>query len=145
MGRTYPNEINRVLNSPGGDVGRSIRLLAMEIAAEAAHQADLTYGKHPGDKPRTGKLAKSYQVRVVPGTNQFIVRNTRKYASAMEFGAREHEIKARKKTVLLQFRDRNGVWRRVKAVQHPGSVGRHTLYLAGVVVVKRRLGAVKAG
>ena len=144
MGRTYPNEIDRILHAPGGDVGREIRKLALLIADEARRQAELTFGRHPGDAPRTGKLAASYQVKVIPGTNSFVVRNPRKYAAAMEKGARAHEIRARR-TEYLQFRGRDGRWRRVKLVKHPGSVGRNTLLTASRVATVRRYGSAASG
>lgn len=143
MGKTYPSEIHRILHLPGGDVGKEARRLALEIAAEAKRSAIATFGKHPMDQPRTGKLANSYQVRVVPGTNQFMVVNPKKYAAAMELGAQAHRIYARKRTTTLQFRDRTGRWRRVSFVNHPGSVGRHTLRTAMRVAAVRRYGSVR--
>lgn len=138
MGRTYPSEIKRILTAPGGDVGREIRRTALDIAAEAKRGAIATYGRHPGDKARTGNLAKSYQVKVIPGTNTFTVTNPKKYAAAMEKGAKPHLIKAR--TSYLQFRGRDGRWRKIKMVRHPGSVGRRTLVIAMRVVMRRRYG-----
>lgn len=138
MGRTYPSEIKRILNMPGGDVGREVRRCALEIAAEAKRTAEAQYGKHPGDKQRTGAMAKAYRVEVIPGTNHFQVRNPKKYAAAMELGARPHVIRA--KTTYLQFRGRDGRWRRVKMVRHPGSVARHTLLNSSRVVMRRRYG-----
>lgn len=140
MGKTYPSEIDRILSAPGGDVGRECRALALDIAGEAKRQAQATFGKHPGDQPRTGNLAKSYQVIVVPGTNHFIVRNPKKYAAAMEGGANPHDIRARSRTSYLQFKGRDGRWRRVKMVRHPGSVGRHTLETSTRIVMRRRYG-----
>ena len=139
MGRTYPNEIKRILTSPGGDVGRAIRATAMDIAAEAKRGAIATFGHHPGDKPRTGNLSKAYRVEVIPGTNTFTVTNPKKYAAAMEKGAREHTIKARR-TTYLQFRGRDGRARQLKMVHHPGSVGRRTLVTAMRIVMRRRYG-----
>lgn len=139
MGRTYPNEIKRILTMPGGDVGKACRKVALDIAIEAKRSAQVTFGRHPGDQPRTGKLANAYRVRVIPGTNHFEVSNPKKYAAAMEKGARAHPIRARRVS-HLQFRDRLGRWHRVKIVQHPGSVGRHTLWNAAKVVMRRRFG-----
>lgn len=138
MGRTYPNEISRVLYYPGGDVGKECRAVALAIANEASKQAELTFGRHPGDQPRTGRLAKSYKVVVVGHSNTFRVFNDRKYAAAMEKGARPHDIKAKKTT--LQFRDRNGRWRNVLIVKHPGSQAHNTLLNATRVVMRRRYG-----
>lgn len=139
VGRTYPNEIHRILNLPGGDVGRECRKVALEIAEEAKRQAREVFGRHPGDRPRTGKLANAYQVKVIPGTNEFLVLNPKRYAAAMEKGARPHKIKARKET-HLRFRGRDGSWRNVKVVNHPGSLARNTLSNAMRVVMRRRYG-----
>ena len=139
MGRTYPNEIKRVLYFPGGDVGREIRACALEIATEAGRTAQYQYGRTPGDRQRTGNLARSYRVEVIPGTNTFVVKNKLKYAAAMERGAKAHDIRARRVS-YLQFRDRRGVWRTVKLVRHPGSAPRKTLETATRVVVRRRYG-----
>lgn len=136
MGKVYPNEIRRVLFFPGGDVGREVRACALDIAAEAKRNALLTFGKHPMDAPRTGRLANAYRVKVIPGTNQFEVINPLKYAAAMEFGAKPHVIRARRH--VLQFRDRFGRQRRIQYVNHPGSVGRHTLLTATRIVMRRR-------
>lgn len=138
MGKTYPNEIQRILFSPGGDVGREVRACALDIAEEAKRQAGVVFGRHPMDKPRTGLLANSYQVKVIPGTNSFIVINPLKYAAAMELGALPHRIVGRHH--ILQFRGRDGRFRRIKYVNHPGSVGRHTLLLATKLVMRRRYG-----
>lgn len=139
MGRTYPNEIKRILSLPGGDVGKEVRRVALDIAEEAKRSAIATFGRHPGDKSRTGNLAKAYQVKVIPGTNKFTVTNPKKYAAAMEKGALPHIIKARRVS-YLQFRGRDGRWRQLKMVRHPGSVGRHTLVTAMRVVMRRRYG-----
>lgn len=138
MGKTYPNEIHRILFSPGGDVGREARACALAIAEEAKRQAQVVFGRNPLDQPRTGKLANAYQVKVIPGTNSFIVINPLKYAAAMEFGASAHVIRARRR--FLEFRARNGRWRRVAFVNHPGSVGRQTLLTATKIVMRRRYG-----
>lgn len=144
MGRTYPSEIRRILTMPGGDVGKEVRAATMAIAAEARRSAEATYGKHPGDKPRTGALAKAYRVEVIPGTNHFIVKNNKKYAAAMERGARPHQIKARR-VDYLQFQGRDGRWRKVKIVNHPGSAARNTLLIASRVATTRRYGAMRRG
>lgn len=139
MGRTYPNEIKRVLYYPGGDVGRELRKLAMDIAKESKSNAQKLLGKVPGDRPRTGLYAKSFRVEVVPGTNSFIVRNPRKYAAAIEFGAAKHDIKPRR-VKYLRFRDRNGVWRKVKLVKHPGNAPYRIMSKARRTVMLRRYG-----
>lgn len=139
MGRTYPNEIHRVLYLPGGDVGRELRRVALDIAEEAKRNVIARLGKHPGDQPRTGKLAKSFRVEVVPGSNSFIVRNPQPYAAAIEAGARRHDIKPRRVT-HLRFRGRDGRWRKVKLVRHPGNAPYRYLSDARRVVMRRRYG-----
>lgn len=139
MGKVYPNEIYRILYLPGGPVGKECRATALAIAEEAKRNAIVTFGRHPGDKPRTGRLANAYQVKVIPGTNQFIVRNPMKYAAAMEFGAKPHQIRARR-VQYLSFTGRDGRHRKVKMVRHPGSIGRETLTTAMRVVMRRRYG-----
>lgn len=139
MGKTYPNEIQRILFMPGGPIGKECRSVALAIAEEAKRNAIVTYGRHPGDAPRTGRLANAYQVKVIPGTNQFIVRNPLKYAAAMEFGAKPHTIYARR-TTYLSFTGRDGRHRHVKMVRHPGSVGHYTLTNAMQLVMRRRYG-----
>lgn len=138
MGKTFPNEIQRILFFPGGDVGREVRACALDIADEARRQAVAVFGRHPGDAPRTGRLASGYRVQVIPGTNTFTVTNPRKYAAAMELGAAPHIIRAR--TTYLHFRGRDGQVRRVKMVRHPGSVGRQTLSTSMRIVMRRRYG-----
>lgn len=139
MGRVYPNEIQRVLYSPGGDVGREIRSVALDIAAEAKTIATDTLGHNPADRPRTGALARSYQVKVVPGSNTFTVTNPRKYAAAIERGAVAHIIQARR-VRYLRFKDRNGSWRKVKLVRHPGNAPYRILDQARRSVMRRRYG-----
>jgi hypothetical protein len=139
MGRTYPSEIKRILTAPGGDVGRECRSVALEIAVEAKRQALNVFGKHPGDRPRTGALANAYQVKVIPGSNTFVVINPKKYAAAMEKGAARHIIKPRKVN-YLQFRGRDGRWNKVKLVRHPGSAARNTLLNSAKAVMQRRYG-----
>lgn len=138
MGKTYPNEIHRVLFMPGGDVGKEVRRCTLDIASEAQRQSVQAFGKNPMDKPRTGRLAAAYRVIVIPGTNQFMVINPLKYAAAMELGAKPHIIRARRH--VLQFRDRQGRYRRIAYVNHPGSVGRHILLTSTRVVMRRRYG-----
>lgn len=138
MGKTYPNEIKRVLYLPGGPVGKECRKVSLEIAEESKRTAESTLGKNPADRPRTGQMARAYKVVVVPGTNTFIVVNPKKYAAAIELGARPHEIHAR--VSVLEFRGRDGRWRRVKMVRHPGSAAHNILLNSARAVMKRRYG-----
>lgn len=142
MGVTYPNEIHRILYKPGGDVGRFARKVALDIAAESKRLAEIELGKNPGDRPRTGKLARGYRVTVVPGTNTFRVNNSRFYNDAIELGAKPHEIRARK-VEYLQFRGRDGRWRKVKMVKHPGNRAHGIMLRAADNAVKRRLGTFR--
>lgn len=145
MGRTYPNEINRLLFMPGGPVGKLCRSIALDIASESERNAIQLLGQNPGDQPRTGAFARSFRVQVIPGSNTFTVSNPKKYALALERGARAHDIKARR-TEVLQFRGRDGVWRRVKVVKHPGLRNPfHILERSMTAVMLRRFGSVTRG
>jgi hypothetical protein len=144
MGYTYPNEINRILYKPGGDVGRYARKIALEIAEEAKQLAKNELGKNPKDRPRTGRLSLSYRVTVIPGTNIFRVNNSRDYATAIELGAKPHEIRARR-VEYLQFRGRDGRLRRVKMVFHPGNKSYLLMDRAADTATARRFGTVRKG
>lgn len=142
MGRTYPSEIQRILYSPGGDVGKYARRVALEIAAEAKRLAILRLGNKPFDKARTGKLARNYRVTVIAGTNKFRVTNPTGYNDAIELGAQPHIIRARRVT-YLRFVDRRGVARKVKMVHHPGNPAFHLMRDAAEHVMKRRFGTFR--
>lgn len=143
MGRIYPAEINRILFKPGGPIGKVCRSVAMDIAVEARRLVETELGHNPFDQPRTGKLASAYQVKVVEGTNNFYVHNPKKYAAAIEFGARPHKINVRRQNSFLVFRGRDGVWHRVKVVNHPGNRAYRTLSRAANTVVVRRFGSIQ--
>jgi len=143
MGRLYPNEIQRILYSPGGDVGKYARRVALEIAAESKRLAESRLGKKAFDKPRTGRLARSYRVTVIPNTNTFRVSNPTPYYDAIELGVLEaHEIRARR-VEYLQFTDRHGRKRKVKMVHHPGNPAFNLMRDAAEAVMKRRFGTFR--
>lgn len=136
----YPNEINRILRMPGGPIGKSVRKLSLDIAAEGERLARAELGnKSPHDKQRSGRYARSFRVTVKTNTVQgfeFEVANTAAYAGVLEEGSRPHQIKARR-AKYLRFKDRQGIWRRVKAVSHPGQRnGYHILWRATEKAVK---------
>jgi hypothetical protein len=145
MGRTYPEEIDRILHKPGGDVGKFLRALALEVADEGKRIAKVELGIHPGDRQRTRQLENAFEVKVVPGTNTFRVRNRKKYFDPLEFGVPDpHEIRARR-VDYLQFRGRDGRLRRVKVVIHPGNRAYRILGRAGDKVFVRRFGTLRRG
>ena len=123
--RVYPSEIQRILSKPGGPVGKEIRSICLDIAEEARKLTVAETGKHPGDRPRTGKMAASWYVKVEePGMAgmglAFVVGNSKRYAKYVDEGTNgPYAIWARKKR-YLQFRGRDGRWRRAKVVLHPG-------------------------
>lgn len=138
VGRTYPNEIKRIFTLPGGDVGKACRKVALDIADEAKRIAQVELGNHPGDKPRSGEYARGFQVIVSRSNGKFafIVRNKRSYAAALEYGTKPHIIRARK-VQHLEFRGRNGVWYKVKAVSHPGTKAYRILERAATNTMKK--------
>lgn len=145
MGRTYPNEIQRILTMPGGDVGKFCRRLALDIAAEGKRLATVELGIHPGDKQRTGDLARAFEVKVIPGTNTFRVSNRKKYFDPLEFGVPEpHPIRARR-VDYLQFRGRNGRYYKVKVVTHPGNRAYRIMFRAGDNTWRRTFGYLRRG
>lgn len=96
---------------------------AMDDAAEfAAEHARQHVQQYPGFRPRTGRLQQSTKVQFARTASGRIVRmtNARKYAGAIEYGARAHTIAARRRRAL-RFRGRDGtiIFRRV--VHHPGN------------------------
>lgn len=117
----YPAEIDRILKMPGGPVGVSVRRLSLNIAKNAEQLAKNELGKHPMDAKRTGNYARRFGVRVerTGGGFEFHVYNNAKYAAVLELGSRPHEIRARR-AKYLRFRGRDGRWRNVKIVRHPG-------------------------
>lgn len=142
IGRVFPNEIDRIFKLPGGPIGKEVRATAIQIAIEAQRLTVSRTGKHPGDRPRTGNLARSWKVRVVGSSTNFEVYNTKKYAASQELGALPHQIRARKVS-HLQFKGRDGRWRRVKMVQHPGNPALYILRDAAIKVAQSRYGSVR--
>lgn len=137
-GRIYPNEIRRIFTLPGGDVGRACRKVALDIAEESQRIAIIELGNNPGDRPRTGAYARGFTVTVdrAPNTFVFKVGNSRSYAAHLEYGTKPHIIKARR-VQNLQFRGRDGRWRKVKVVSHPGHKGFRILQRAATNVTKK--------
>lgn len=140
-GIIYPNEIDRIMKMPGGPIGKVVRRMCLDIAAEAEADAQVkTIRKSPHDAPRSGRYVKAFAVKVhtnpVSGF-EFTVENTRPYAAILELGSKPHKIKARK-AKLLRFRSRQtGQWVMVKAVDHPGMPkGWHVLENAMIKVVR---------
>lgn len=139
----YPNEIDRILRMPGGPPGVRIRRFCLDVTATARRQAQAELGRRSKyDQPRTGKYAKSFTVTVEPNAisgYQFVIANKVPYASVLESGSTgPYEIRARRKK-YLRFRSRkDGQWRRVKAVMHPGvKDGYHILESALKRVLRR--------
>lgn len=128
----YPTEITRILKMPGGPVGVEVRKFALTAAALAERSAQRELGnRHPADAPRTGRYARSFEVKVenYPADDvgfNFVIRNTRKYSETLEYGSRPHRIYAKgafqkNGTKFLRFRSRtDGQWRMVRFVKHPG-------------------------
>lgn len=142
IGRTYPNEIDRIFNAPGGPIGKEVRAVALEVARIGETLAGMQLGKHPGDAPRTGRYLRSFEVRVVGRSTIFEVRNRAPYAAPLETGSRPHAIRARR-VKNLQFRDRSGQWRRVKIVRHPGNPAFRILERAMILAMRRRYGSIQ--
>jgi hypothetical protein len=140
-GRVFPNEIDRIFNAPGGPVGRESRAVALEVAQTAQLIAERDLGNRPGDRPRTGSFARSFEVKVVGRSTEFVVQNRKPYAPALETGAAPHQISARRVS-YLRFKGRDGRWRTVKSVRHPGNPAYRVLERAAIQTMNRRYGNV---
>lgn len=114
---------------------RFIRL-QQESVSKAAHEAGqdaVNYVRsEPHFKPRTGKLQKLTEYRLIRTRTQRIVkvRNRAKYAAAIDSGSRPHTIAARRKK-FLRFTVGGQVFFR-KKVFHPGTKPTHFLYRANL-------------
>lgn len=139
----YPNELDRILKKPGGPVGIRVRRLCLDIAAEGERIGKAELGnRSPYDKRRTGNYVRRFRVNVETSARygfEYTVSNNAKYAAVLEEGSKPHVIRARR-VKYLRFRDRQGVWRRVRAVSHPGQrQGYHILWRATQTVVRKSL------
>lgn len=130
-----------MFNAPGGPIGKEVRALALEAARIGEILAVQKLGKHPGDKPRTGKYARSFWVKVAGRSTTFELSNKAPYAAPLEEGGRPHAIRARR-VKYLQFRGRDGQWRRVKMVRHPGNPAYQILQTSITLAMRRRYDSV---
>jgi Bacteriophage HK97-gp10, putative tail-component len=94
----------------------------MDIADLAEKTTRVEVGTDPRDQPRTGAMARSWRVEVQTfgGGFAYIVRNRKPYAKFVDEGTAGPYRLAARKTRYLRFKDRNGNWRTVKEVTHPG-------------------------
>ena len=142
LGRVFPNEIDRLFNAPGGPIGKEARALALDIAREAEILARIKLGRNPKDKPRTGRYARGWRVKVIGRSTAFEVSNREDYSGLIEVGSRPHTIRARR-VKMLHFKDRAGRWRTVKSVRHPGTPAFRILEEAAELAIRRRIGSVR--
>lgn len=142
VGRVFPNEIDRIFNAPGGPIGKEARSVAIDVASTAEFLSTVELGIHPGDRPRTGRLKSNWRVRVVGRSTHFEVYNPTPYVAAIDQGAQPHLIAA-KKTSYLRFRGRDGRWRTVKMVRHPGNPAFKFLERAAIQVMTSRYGSIR--
>lgn len=96
--------------------------MVQEASERAARHAVDHVQKYPGFKPRTGKLQKSMRARVVRTSGGKLIRitNPRKYAQAIDTGAKPHVIRPRRRQ-FLRFRARSGQMVFARRVNHPGN------------------------
>ena len=134
MGFTpYQTELDRVLRSPGGPVGRHINLVARSVAAEARRIAT------ERGLVRTERYVRGFKVEVTPDPQSgfyFTVvnrvtgqkpRRAGSYAGVIEFGSRPHVIRPRRPNGWLIFRMPDGRTIKTKLVNHPGTPPQHVL------------------
>lgn len=87
--------------------------------------------KYPGFKPQSGALQSATKTRIVRTSGGKLVRisNAKKYASAIDGGARPHVI-VPKRGKFLRFRGRGGNMVFARRVNHPGNRPYKFLYRA---------------
>lgn len=107
-----------------------------EVVAEAGAKAVGYAKQYPRFTPRSGNLQSKNDWRSVrvAGGRILRVRNTAKYAAAIDKGARPHDISASRKP-YLHFLGKRG-WVRKKRVKHPGNRPYRFLYGATQVAGK---------
>lgn len=84
--------------------------------------------RYPEFRPRTGALQRATKFKVVRGKTLRIY-NDKKYAAAIDRGARPHIIRPRRSSVL-RFRGRDGRIVFARRVNHPGNRPYRFLYRA---------------
>ena len=116
--------------------------IAFEEKHRAAllHEAEAAAGyikthvqKYPGFKPRTGELQAATDARVVRvGRRTVVVKatNAKKYANAIDLGARAHVIEGRNGGNLRFFWKKQNRWVTTRSVNHPGNRAYRFLYRA---------------
>lgn len=115
---------------------RSVKYGTIKAVAEqmilAGEHAVAHVQAYPAFKPDTRHLQLSTDWRVVKLSNGRIlkIRNTAKYASAIDRGADAHPIVARRAPYLHFFWKRKGRWVKTKEVRHPGNRPYKFLYRA---------------
>jgi hypothetical protein len=134
MGFTpYTTELDRVLRSPGGPVGRHMNIVARSVASEAGRIA-IERGL-----VRTGRYARGFKVEVSPDpqsgfyftvVNRVVGQKPRRgqsYADVIERGSRPHPIRPRKASGWLIFRMPDGRIIKTKLVNHPGTAPQNVM------------------
>lgn len=101
----------------------------LERAGQFAEQHVRLYPKF---KPRSGNLQAATEHKVIRTRRGGIVRilNRKKYAGAIDLGAKKHPIFARRKPYLVFYWPKLGRWMRLKKVNHPGNRPYKFLYRA---------------
>lgn len=124
----YPNELDRLLRSPGGPVGRYLVKLGREVVEEASK---LAFNRN-APRARTGRYARNFRMETdFSGPNGFTIRvrnattgqtprRRSSYAGVIETGSVAHVIRPRRTDGYLRFFYK-GRWITVKEVKHPGT------------------------
>ncbi len=125
----------RIVNLPEVRRGhdRFIRDNERLIEESLQHGGEVALGhvQHHADfKRRSGELQDKTDYRVVRlrGGKLLKITNPKKYAAAIDGGAKPHNIRATK-APYLHFKGKKG-WARVKVVRHPGNRAYRFLYNA---------------
>jgi hypothetical protein len=119
----------------------------LTAAAEEAGEIGEHYvHERPKFKPRTGDLQAATEHKVIRTKRGRVIRllNPKKYAAAIDKGARPHGIVARRAPLLIFFWQKIGQWVATKRVQHPGNKPYRFLHDATWVAGRSFLSTMRA-
>lgn len=135
----FYGELERLLRTPGGPVGRHLHRIAQTTAAQAQAIARTDL------QQRTGRYAAGFKVETLPApwpegfkfqvVNRTTGQNPKRaysYASTIEFGSKPHNIRARnpERKKLTFYWEAHGRWVTTSEVTHPGTKAYSILRIA---------------
>lgn len=117
-------ELSKMLNELPLKIERNIMRAALRAGASViAAEARLNVPVDSQELKQSIRTSSNNKRGMVEANAVVGNRKTKKgwYATFVEFGTAPHIIRAGKRSPMLSFRDRNGVWHRVLEVNHTGA------------------------